>query len=218
MIGADADAAVADLGRVTDSVTTAVWEGETGNAFRVSTGRLVTRSETVGPAARGVEQALTTLASAMVDARTRHQRAEGIGTQPWAIANEMSAAFDEVQDAGGDETEWQRDEATPEEESALAAVNADPWVREISLTVGAATLATDDASRRAPTGQVELTDRSVSELVDDLDDWELTWASCARGRPVELTARCLAGPAPARRIVNQGTPEATVSESQQVAD
>ena len=177
----------------------------------------------------------------------------------------LGEPFDEVEDAGGDETEWQRDEATPEEESTLAAVNDDPWMQEIGLTVGAATLAADDARRRAPTGQVELTDRSLSEVVDDLGDWELTWASCARGRPVELTARyatdagsavarisavgrqvsvtvtlplpetpdngwiddvpvlgedvrCLAGPAPGGRIVNQGTPVATVSESQPVAD
>jgi len=53
-----------------------VWEGETGNALRTSTGRLTTRSETIGPAARGVEQALTTLASTMTDARTRHQQAD----------------------------------------------------------------------------------------------------------------------------------------------
>lgn len=76
MIGADADAAVADLERVTAAVTPAVWEGETGNALRTSTRRLTTRSETIGPAARGVEQALTTLAGEMTDARTRHQRAD----------------------------------------------------------------------------------------------------------------------------------------------
>lgn len=76
MIGVDADAAVADLERVTEAITTAVWEGEAGNALRTSTGRLTRRSETVGPAAQSVEQALMTLAGAMTDARTRHQRAD----------------------------------------------------------------------------------------------------------------------------------------------
>ena len=76
MIAADADAAVADLERVTEAITPAVWEGQTGNAVRASTGRLTTRSETIGPAARGVEQALTTLATAMTEARSRHGQAD----------------------------------------------------------------------------------------------------------------------------------------------
>ena len=76
MIGSDADAAVGDLERVPEAITAAVWDGETGNALRTSVGRLSRRSDTVGPAARGVEQALTTLADAMADARTRHQQAD----------------------------------------------------------------------------------------------------------------------------------------------
>ncbi|MGZ5405459.1 MAG: hypothetical protein ACXWDL_12475, partial [Nocardioides sp.] len=39
-----------------------------------------------------------------------------------------------------------------EEEGALAAVNADPWLQDIGLP----------------------------GLLDDLGDWELTWASCGR--------------------------------------
>ncbi len=78
MIGSDADAAVADLERVPTAVTDEVWSGETGTAMRSSTARLATRTDTVGPAARGVEQALTTLASAMGAARTRHQQADDL--------------------------------------------------------------------------------------------------------------------------------------------
>lgn len=78
MIGSDSDAAVDDLDRVPEAISTAVWEGETGNAMRTSVRRLSTRAGTVGPAARGVEDALTTLATAMTAARTRHREADDL--------------------------------------------------------------------------------------------------------------------------------------------
>ncbi len=78
MIGSDADSAVDDLERVGTAVGTEVWSGGTGTAMRISVARLAERTDTVGPAARGVEQALTVLASEMTDARTRHREADDL--------------------------------------------------------------------------------------------------------------------------------------------
>ena len=47
--------------------------------------------------------------------------------------------------------------------------------------------------RRAPTGRAEVTGTPLTDLVDGMGGWELTWASCGRGRPTELTARFLTG-------------------------
>lgn len=75
-IGGDADSAVTDLERIGTTVTTGVWSGDAGDAMRLSTGRLAVRVDTVGPAARSVKSALTTLATAMTEARTRHREAD----------------------------------------------------------------------------------------------------------------------------------------------
>lgn len=105
----------------------------------------------------------------------------------------LSEPFGEVQDTDGTESEWQRDEGGPEQAQLLEAVNEDPWVQEIGLNVGSADLAADDAMRRAPTGRAEVTGTPLTDLVDGMGGWELTWASCGRGRPTELTARFLTG-------------------------
>ena len=99
----------------------------------------------------------------------------------------------DVQDSDGTKAEWQRDAPSPDETAVLDAVNENPWLQEIGLTVGSADLAADDAMRRAPTGRAELTDTSLVDLLDGMAGWTLTWASCGRGRPTELTARLAIG-------------------------
>lgn len=75
-VGGDVDSAVADLERIGTTVTAGVWSGDAGDAMRLSTGRLATRVDTVGPAARAVRAALTTLATEMTEARARHREAD----------------------------------------------------------------------------------------------------------------------------------------------
>jgi len=105
-IGRDADAAVTDLRRVPTKVTDDVWSGEAGAAMRTSIGRLATRVDTIGPAARGVNRALLTLVDEMTDARTRHADADDLLREnlelswgdlwPWELAGWIAGVVEGV--------------------------------------------------------------------------------------------------------------------------
>lgn len=87
-----------------------------------------------------------------------------------------------------DTTEWTRSEPSSDEQAFLAAVNADPWLAQQGVTVGAQ-LAADDARRLAPGAELSLTGQGVAEVTAAMAAWELTWVSCGQHRATEASLR-----------------------------
>lgn len=110
-----------------------------------------------------------------------------------------------------DTTTWQRAASTDQEQALLDAVNADPWVQGLNVVLGSQ-LAADDALRRGATGSTSLR-QPLGEVVAAMTGWELTWASCGRGRETTATARLVTtdGVAVARLTGLRGRTDVAVS-------
>lgn len=111
-----------------------------------------------------------------------------------------------------DSDEWDRESPSADEEALLDAVNADPWIATLGLSISA-DLSADDALRRAPDATLTLDGQPLTEVVAAMSDWELTWMSCGRGRATEATARLVtdAGIAVARLTGLSRRTEVTVT-------
>lgn len=134
------------------------------------------------------------------------------GVDSELVDRSLGAPWDETPDAEGSETDWRRDAPTADEQALLDAVNADPWVRGLDVTLDAR-LAADDALRRAPTASTTLPGTTVSEVVAEMAGWDLTWVSCGRSRATEASARLLTddGVAVARLTGLPGRTEVTLT-------
>lgn len=90
-------AGVDDLDSARTAVTTSVWEGTSGDAFRSSVDEAGTRIRTVATAAAAVDTTLVTLGDAMTAARARHAEGQALvsphlhlswsSMTPWGLAD-----------------------------------------------------------------------------------------------------------------------------------
>lgn len=95
-----------DLAAARSGVSSTVWEGDAGNAFRGSLEVFGTRMGTVPTAADGVASALESMATAMEDARKRHRDAWGglrkhlsitwSDALPWELVDKLRGIVAEV--------------------------------------------------------------------------------------------------------------------------